>query len=644
MELETYRELFVEETEEELNKAEDILLQVQDGNISDAQINELFRIFHSMKGNSATVGLENFSKASHAAEDLLDRVRKGETPFTPQIASFLLKVIDNLKKVVEDIRKGGDGKAFDFSALIEELKPKKEEKSAQGFFDNNLLYRTLSLGIPVYRITIRLSPSTLMKAARAMLILQALRDLGDVIKSNVSEEDIDRGVSAENLQFLLGTSHKPEVIISRIKQISDVEDIRVERLSEAELEPLLKPMTTKLEVPTTVRVETELLDRFLSLLGELVINKNRLQRITEEASSYLPEHLNDELENILADFGETMTSLQEVVTKARLIPLSTVVSRFPRMVKDLSSKFGKKIKFEIEGGVTEIDKTVAELILDPLIHLVRNSIDHGIESPEERKQAGKPEEGIIKIKARQEGNWVVIEVVDDGRGIDIKRIKEVAVAKGIINKDQADSMSDQEALEIIFTPGFSTSSDVSEISGRGVGMDVVKARVEQAGGRVEIKTEKGKGTTVKLWLPINLTIINALRFKLGEENFFIPLFQVKEALRFGPDDVESFQENLFLKRKEEKIPLFDLRKHFKMEPFSIEGKKEIFAVLIDGTQVALLCDELLRQQEIVVRPLPPYLSGMKGVSGLTVLEDGRVGFILDVESILEGSHEGIYKS
>jgi two-component system chemotaxis sensor kinase CheA len=394
-------------------------------------------------------------------------------------------------------------------------------------------------------------------------------------------------------------------------------------------------------VEQTIRVDVNRLDNLMNLIGELVLSKNRLIKIYNDVEErYEGEHFLDELNQVVSSISIVTTDLQIAVMKTRMLQIGKVFNKFPRVVRDLSRELGKKVKLIIKGEETELDKSIIEEIGDPLMHMIRNSVDHGIEPPEERIKLGKPEEGTIELKAYNEGNQIVIEIADDGKGMDPEVLKAKALEKGIISEKEADMMSDKEAFMLIFKAGFSTAAKVTNVSGRGVGMDVVKTNVEKLNGIIEVDSTPGKGSVFKIKIPLTLAIIQALLVSAQEELFAVPLANVIETVRITLEDISTVEGKSVLKLRDEVLPLVNMSDIFKIE--KILGLNQYLYVVVLGvgaSKVGLIVDGLIGQEEIVIKSLGEYLKGIKGIAGATIRGDGKVTLIVDVAALMQLAKE-----
>ncbi|MBM7856059.1 two-component system chemotaxis sensor kinase CheA [Desulfohalotomaculum tongense] len=545
---------------------------------------------------------------------------------------------------------------------IRPVTPAEEAENAAGhqwqILDDNVLnvIREAEVrGFQAYQVAVILDEGTQMKSVRAFLVFETLQQMGEVIKSTPPAEELQEGNFDRGFEVVLLTQEDQDKIQNTIMSIAEVN--RVELRPVSTLQTPNGQAKTKVGAKTaapaakksagagkeqpavktakTVRVDVQKLDNLMNLVGELVIDRTRLNRFAEIfEDKYGSDELVESINEIANHLGQVTGDLQEQIMKARMLPIAQIFNRFPRMVRDTAQKLGKEIDFIVEGKETELDRNVIEVIGDPLIHLIRNSIDHGIEPPEERERLGKPRVGKLHLKASYHESHIVITISDDGRGIDADKLRQKAVEKGLYDRESASRLTDREALELIFKAGFSTAKEVSDLSGRGVGMDVVRTAIEQINGMVELHTEVGVGTTFTIRLPLTLAIIRSLMVTLGEQVYAFPLSNVSETLRINAGEIRRVGNNEVIVVRERILPLLRLSERFGMG--SSEGEN-LFVVVIASAEkrVAVVVDKLLGEQEIVIKSLGEYLGEVPGLSGATILGDGRVALIIDSRSIIK---------
>ncbi|KRT35631.1 chemotaxis protein CheA [Acetomicrobium hydrogeniformans] len=670
MDMSEYLSAFLDESSDQLEQLNDLILLLEKDPQSRDTVNEIFRIAHTLKGMAAAMGYEGIANLTHALEDMLDMVRNGEYQLRVEDIDLIFKCLDLLSAAVGEIReKGNEGEmGRQLSEMAKRIKSKlahgsaiqKKEESAEidawdalehGWFD-----KAREQGLDVYKITIKIASDCALKSARAFLVLTRLEEAGEVIKTQPSVEDLERENFGDGFVLYFITKEPKEEIEKILSSISDISLFCVELIDadedsskskpneqnqeEFEVKPQIKDNvkmnrineslnSIKQQQTTTVRVDIGRLDKLMNLVGELVIGRARIERLAAEAGL-------SEFEEPLLQLGRISTEIQEIVTKLRMVPVAYVFDRFPRMVRDLCRNLGKEAELFIEGSETELDRTVIDEIGDPMIHLLRNALDHGIETPQERISKGKPRKGSITIAAFQEGNSVLIEVMDDGRGIDPGEIKKKAVEKGVITKEEAEFMPEDEALALVCLPGFSTSEKVTDLSGRGVGMDVVKNKVESLGGQFHITSKVDEGTKVTIKLPLTLAIVLALLIRIGDETYAISLENVEETLLVDKSDTKYVHGSLVTTVRGEILSLHNLKTLLNY-PGELDDKEEFPVVVVrvgaSGKRRGLIVDELIGQQDIVIKPLGKLLSKVRGMAGATILGDGKVALILDVAGV-----------
>ena len=614
---EEYRQEFLQEAREYLDVMNQNFIKVEQGDID--AINEVFRVAHTIKGMAGFMGYRNLEELCHKLENTMGKIRDGKISVSSDIIDVLLKAVDKIEEMLNRIEEANkdDVDCGDVLAELEKIGGEKEEKKSKKVDDVDVKDANL-------RLDVTLSEDCIMKSVRAALVLESLSEVAEIVATIPDEKTLDSGDFDSFTVFLKGDAEKIEEVMSRIAEIQKFEVSEIKRVESTKKRDV-KSYVKKTE---SVRVDIKLLDTIMNLVGELVINKGRLMQIANKYD--IPE-----LKEAVSVMDRSITSLQDEIMRIRMVKVERVFSKFPRMVRDLARKLGKKVEFVMEGLDTELDRTVLDEISDPLIHLIRNAVDHGIEMPEERKAAGKNEVGRIRLAAWRDRNNVIIEIEDDGRGIDVEKVKRKAIERGIITEKEAENMSEEELKMLIFAPGFSTRDEVSEISGRGVGMDVVKSTVEKLGGSVKLISEKGKGTKIRIRLPLTVAIIKSLLIKVGEETYAIPISSVVEALYVTNENLKYIHGNPFLLVRGKLIPAFRLKELFNVKNGRVEKEVGII-VEKEGEKYALIADAISDQQEIVIKPLSGFLSKIKGFSGITILGDGRVVPIIDVSSLLGG--------
>lgn len=686
MDTSQYLSMFLEESMDNLQSLNEALLELEQNPENLEKINEIFRVAHTIKGMAATMGFNYMADLTHNMEDVLAKFRTGELKADHNVVTVLFKCLDTLEQMVDNVSENSSDE-FDISDIIRGLKGISNEKEVEivvnteekqeineelsgikknikenlklNEYDISVVNQANDRGFNVFNIGIILEEETLLKSARAFLIFQSLEECGEIIKSFPNAEDIENENFDREIDLLYISNVNKKDIEDIIVNISEIQEVIVEKfefqqdnkndfIAETKIENkdikvekekpkdvnkkeqiAAKPIenndeqkNVKKKVHQSVRVDLERLDKFLTMVSELVIHRTRLEEISSR-NKYV------ELNETLEEVGRTTSDLQDLVMKIRMLPLEIVFNRFPRMIRDLSLELGKEIELSISGSETELDRTVIDEIGEPLIHLLRNAADHGIESAEERNAKGKSSKGNIKLSAYSEGTKAVIKVEDDGKGLDVEKIKAKAEKVGI----NTSGMNDNDIKNLIFAQGFSTSEKVSDISGRGVGMDVVKTKISSLGGTVEVISEKNKGTTFIIRLPLTLQIIKALLVKVGTETMAISLGYIDRVLDFSGDMVKKTNNREVIIYNDEIIPLIRISEKLNITAED-DTKDYIVVAKVGEKNVGLLTNGLLGQQDIVIKPLGKTLQSVKEYIGATILGDGVVTLILDVAAII----------
>jgi len=662
--------IFLEEAEEQLQQLEQDILRLEQAGASEEAIQSIFRTAHTLKGSSAVMGFEPMKQLAHEMENVLEQIRNHRLAVTPEIVNALFECRDMLgihKSEIErfgTIHTNADEVAEKLRALAEGAAP-AETGGTGGFMAGREAEDTAPAvpGRGPRRIECRvtLSAACEMKAARMLVIRDTLGQQMRVIAISPPLEEIILRGGVDEAVLLVETDLRPDEVAAMVRRDPDVENVVLRQLvdmprngaSSPDSEPeqpspaerpesAPDPAAARKEAEPqpksgqTIRVDVERLDHLMNLVGELVIDQTRIAQASGILrDDYRLEALED-LEQVTNHIARVISELQESVMKTRMLPIERQFNRFPRMVRDLSRELGKDIELIVVGKETELDRTVIEEIGDPLIHLIRNAIDHGIESREERLAAGKPARGTVRLSAMNQENHVVITVEDDGRGISADKIRASAAAKGLITAAAAEAMSDRDAIQLIFTPGFSTAEAVSEVSGRGVGMDIVRSHIEKLQGLIDVDTKPGEGTTFTIKLPLTLAIVRGLLIKLNHLTYALPMSSVVEIVRIPQEEVRSVKGRPVVQIREQIMPIAWLHDHFRI-PRKKRAGRNVFVVVIGLAEkrLGLVVDELIGNQEIVVKPLGSYLGKVDGVSGGTILGDGSVALILDAAGVLK---------
>ena len=663
MDSNTYITLFIEEAKEHIQILNDNLLKLETANENNEPLNEVFRAAHTLKGMAGTLGFEKITNIAHAMENVLDDIRNHKMEITGPTIDILLECTDAMEALVQDILElGGEGPR-DIKKLLSKL-----NQSGDSFTNNassrldpgvlkldeyqsNIINAGIHQGLIPYWVEITLRPTCLLKAARAYIVFQTLEKFGEIIKTLPQVQDIEEERFEDTFGMLLLTQEEETAIRRRLDLISELQSIKIDKLpyglegegnagstdlSEA-TDSIRESTTVKQRIPQdrtriqtrSIRVDTEKLDNLMNLVSELMTIKNTLVDITEESTD-------PSIKESMEYLARITNGLHDAVTKVRMVPIEMVFSRFPRVVRDLSKNTKKEIVLDIVVAETEIDRTIIDEIGDPLIHLLRNAVDHGIETPDQRIKVGKDPVGRIELKAHHDGNNVVIIVEDDGHGINLKKIVNKALQKGLISDESVDNLEVQDIINLMFHPGFSTAGSISNISGRGVGMDVVKTKVESMGGTIDVTTQEGMGSRFTIRLPLTLSIIQALLVEVVGEIYAIPLNSIQEILDISVFMIKKFESQETIQYNGRLLPLVRLDEVLDANTTRKQQAQNMKVVVVKkgDRQFALSIGNLIGQQDIVIKTLGKYLSSIKMISGATILGDGRVALILDINHLI----------
>ncbi|GAA8321726.1 chemotaxis histidine kinase/response regulator CheAY2 [Helicobacter pylori] len=618
-------------------------------------LNRIFRVAHTIKGSSSFLNLNILTHLTHNMEDVLNRARKGEIKITPDIMDVVLRSIDLMKTLLVTIRDTGSDTNNGKENEIEEVVKKLQAITSQNLEGAKETSGTKEAPEKEVKKENKEKAKEEVKANKTpttenLTSDNPLADEPDLDYANMSAEEVEAEIERllnkrqeadkeRRAQKKQEDQAKPKQEVTPTKETPKTE---TPKAPKAETKAKAKADTEENKAPSigveqTVRVDVRRLDHLMNLIGELVLGKNRLIRIYSDVEErYDGEKFLEELNQVVSSISAVTTDLQLAVMKTRMQPVGKVFNKFPRMVRDLSRELGKSIELIIEGEETELDKSIVEEIGDPLIHIIRNSCDHGIEPLEERRRLNKPETGKVQLSAYNEGNHIVIKISDDGKGLDPVMLKEKAIEKGVISERDAESMSDREAFNLIFKPGFSTAKVVSNVSGRGVGMDVVKTNIEKLNGIIEIDSEVGVGTTQKLKIPLTLAIIQALLVGVQEEYYAIPLSSVLETVRISQDEIYTVDGKSVLRLRDEVLSLVRLSDIFKVDAI-LESNSDVYVVIIGlaDQKIGVIVDYLIGQEEVVIKSLGYYLKNTRGIAGATVRGDGKITLIVDVGAMME---------
>lgn len=689
MDVSQYLEIFLDETKEHLENLNTQILKLEQEPEDTDTINEIFRAAHSLKGMAGTMGYKRMQTLTHDMENVFSEIRNGTLKVSANMIDTLFQCLDALEEYTNNIQETADEGTNDNQPLIEMLNsflkgndaPAKEEKkedpaaaeaekkaAADGeekwkdivlTDEQKHVFRTAKeQGKNAFGMTVYIQENCLLKAARAFLVYKAVEERAEIIVCSPSAQDIEDEKFDLDFSLIVVTDTSLDEILHAARNVSEIEkvvgselelkDDEASKETEATVstetasanKPVQKAASTapakndkkpagKPVVNRTVRVDIEKLDVLMNLVSELIIAKNSL------VSASSVEGVNSTTFNEQIEYLESVTTnLHESVMKVRMVPIESVVSKFPRMIRDLSKKLDKKMELYMSGEETELDRTVVDEIGDPLMHLLRNSADHGLESAEVRAQRGKPEVGSIFLDAYQDGNNVVIEVRDDGNGIDVESVKNTAIERGVITPEQADNMSEKDIINLLFHAGFSTSKKITDVSGRGVGLDVVKSKIESLSGEVEVKSKLGEGSTWIIRLPLTLAIIQALMVTVGGEKYAISLGSIQTIEDIKPEEIKLVQNSEVINLRGTVIPIIRLSDVLEIESLKKPDENMVVVIVKKGEKLAgLVVDELMGQQEIVIKSLGKYINKCKFISGATILGDGEIALILDANAL-----------
>ncbi|WP_044478369.1 chemotaxis protein CheA [Paenibacillus antibioticophila] len=688
MDMNQYLSMFIDESNDHLQSLNENMLELENRPDDLGIVQVIFRSAHTLKGMAATMGFEDLSSLTHQMENVLDLVRNDKLKMQEFIFDTLFQSLDALQLMVQDITQGGEGKA-DVSSIVSSLQaivrgeepggkqPKPEEKEASSFngsaiqldeFQFSVLDQSITEGHKVLYIEVAIRKDCQLKAARAYLVFDLLERYGEVVKSYPSVQEIEQEKFDRSFSLYYITQKEAAELKSLILNLSEIESAEVvlldhESLTElnsgvseaaATSAPALAEKKTESAVTSsanqkeqkqtketarpaasstpsrTIRVDIDRLDVLMNLFSELLIDRSRLEQLAYEVKR-------SDLTETVEHMSRVSSDLQNIVLKLRMVQVDSVFNRFPRMVRDLAKSLDKKIDLIITGAETELDRTVIDEIGDPLVHLLRNAVDHGVEHIDERVAAGKPETGTIKLRAFHSGNHVFIEIEDDGKGIDRDKILQKALKNGVVKESEAAGMTDEQVYMLLFAPGFSTAEIISDISGRGVGLDVVKSKIESLSGVVSVESKLGQGTKFSVQLPLTLSIISAMLIKVGIEKYAIPLSSIVETGLIQRNQIRKVHGYTMIPYRDTHIPLMSLSELFSVPGFDerAEEETEIVVVHKGDRLAALTVEDFIGQSEIVIKNLGKYLPSIQGVAGATILGDGQVALIIDPNAFIK---------
>jgi len=685
MEVNQYLEMFIEESKEHLQACSEHLLELEKNPDDLAIVGEIFRSAHTLKGMSATMGFEDLADLTHKMENVLDAIRNEKIHVSPEILDIVFESVDHLEEMVMDIANGGDGKR-DVSSTVAQLKriesgeeaipevvatvetPQVSSLLEYDSFEQTVITQSAEQGFNAFEISVSLREDCLLKAARVFMVFEILEKDGDVIKSAPSVEKLEDEQFDQQFYVAFVTKESAEDMQKKLMKVSEVEEVKIATINQEQFsekqqyeasqevaatatataevvdtqETTAKPAAAKATTPAkadkshapvgnkTIRVNIERLDILMNLFEELVIDRGRLQSISTEVN-------HGELNETVERMSRVMGDLQTIILTMRMVPVETVFNRFPKMIRQLSRDLNKKINLEIIGAETELDRTVIDEIGDPLVHLIRNSVDHGIENPTTRRAKGKPEEGTVVLRAYHSGNYVFIEIEDDGAGINRDKVLSKAISKGIVTQEQALTMSDNQINELILASGFSTADVISDVSGRGVGLDVVKTTIESLGGNISIESTQDVGSIFSIQLPLTLSIISVMLVEIEKEIYAIPLSSIIETSIIRTSDIMNAHNQKVIDFRGKVVPLVFLEEIFEVPRKELQDDEFHSVVIVrKGEKLAgLVVDSFIGQQEIVLKSLGNYLTNIFAISGATILGNGKVALIVDCNALIK---------
>ncbi|RSL32708.1 chemotaxis protein CheA [Salibacterium salarium] len=689
-----YLEVFIDESQEHLQTLNDNLMQLEKEPEDISIVGEVFRSAHTLKGMGATMGFEDLAHLTHSMENVLDLIRNEKLEVTSHVMDVIFESVDDLEEMILDISKGGDGKrdvgepvkklealqngeepasAKETAASVEEKPAPKDSNNISEEYDEyerTVLIQSLEQGYRPYKIEITLDEKTMLKAARVYMVFEVLEQVGDIIKSTPAADDLEDENFETSFIVTVISSADANELEQRIMKVSEITTVSIEQVNlnqeqetgtekepaqesesankagdnSADSEPQNNGKPAKQndnekkeaagkkgsELNKTIRVNIDRLDVLMNLFEELVIDRGRLEQISNDLNN---SELNETVERMSRISGD----LQEIILNMRMMPVDQVFNRFPRMVRSLSKELGKQVSLEITGAETELDRTIIDEIGDPLVHLLRNSIDHGIEEPEEREAAGKPAQGTVLLRAYHSGNHVFIEIEDDGAGINKDKIIQKSLKNGVVTEEDLEKMSDQQIYGLLFSSGFSTAEEITDISGRGVGLDVVRSTFESLGGTVTVDSEFGQGSLFSVQLPLTLSIIDVMLVEVADEKYAVPLSAIVETAIVNKQEVYSAHNQKVIDFRGKVVPLVFLNDIFNV-PSKEEKEDDFYSLVLvsKGDKIAgLVVDSLIGQHDVVLKSLGNYLSNVFAISGATILGDGQVALILDSNELIK---------
>lgn len=672
MDMNQYLEIFIEESQEHLQGLNQSLLGLEINPKDMKILNEIFRVAHTLKGMAGTMGFTGITNLTHQMENVLDAIRTGKVEVNSSIIDILFECLDYLDNSISEIANDGhecSNKADAIIACLNGVLMKKPDAEVEqtvvdeddkghimkfNQYDDSLIKKAVQQNMAVYKVRVILAKGCMLKSARAFIVFQTVERYAEIFKAEPKVEDIEDEKFDNEFTIAIITKEPEAIIKKELESISEIieavfekvkvsddtesiasdfadniEEIAASVFSNEEKDNSDDMHGKKTKMGKTVRVDIDRLDNLMNLVSELIIIKTRLEGVGTDSK-------NQDMTEAVEYLERITTSLHDAVMKVRMVPIERVFNRFPRMVRDLAKDLSKEIDLNMSGEETELDRTVIDEIGDPLIHLIRNAIDHGIEEREERVKISKPSSGTVYLRAYQDGNSVVIEVEDDGAGIDIEKVRRKAIEKGIISQSDANELDEKNTIELLFKPGFSTVDKVSDLSGRGVGLDVVKTKIESLNGIVEVENTRGKGSKFIIRLPLTLAIIQALLVTIGEEKYAIPLNVIRDINTIKSSTIRNVHGQEVVLNRDKVLPIVRLGRMLDVINAENYENEELTAVVVKkgDKNAAFIVDGLIGQQEIVIKTLGKFLSGIKNIAGATILGDGQVALIVDTNSLI----------
>lgn len=689
MDMNQYLEIFIEEAQEHLQNLNQCLLGLESNTKDSKILNEIFRVAHTIKGMAGTMGFTKMATLTHEMENVLDAIRTGKVDVNTYIVDVLFECLDFLDNSISAVSNTGAEGNLNAEPIVVKLNgilknrtqqsqqentsniaavskepeasasgtPKNEDNLKFNQYDDSLIRNAIHQGMNIFKVRVVLDPGCMLKSARAFIVFQTIERHGEIFKSVPKVEDIEDEKFENEFSIAIVSNASEALIKKELESVSEVVEVNIERIDapqestesietgdtdskhnqaaqaataiNEEKESGGEEQNKKAKIGKTVRVDIDRLDNLMNLVSELIIIKTQLEGIGKDSK-------NSDMAEAVEYLERITTNLHDAVMKVRMVPIERVFNRFPRMVRDLSKELGKDITLYMSGEETELDRTVIDEIGDPLIHLIRNAIDHGIEEKEQRIKNNKPSAGSVNLRAYQDGNSVVIEIEDDGAGINVEKVKKKAVEKGIIKQAEASELDDKAAIELLFRPGFSTADKVSDLSGRGVGLDVVKTKIESLNGVVEVESAQGKGSKFIIRLPLTLAIIQALLVNIGDEKFAIPLNVIRDITPIKASSIRNVQGQEVVLNRNNVLPIVRLGRILDVQGGVSENAQDLTAVVVKkgDKHAGFIVDQLIGQQEIVIKTLGKFLSGIKHIAGATILGDGQVALIIDTNSLI----------